>query len=121
LEDLVTLYSLSDLHIYLTVPYVLSWSLVQAMATGCIILGSATAPVQEVIDHGVDGLLGDFYDLDGLAGQAVRVLRDPGSFRALGAAARDRVLERYELGKCAGELVQLFEQVAGAQGQRAPN
>jgi glycosyltransferase involved in cell wall biosynthesis len=113
--ELATLYSLSDLHIYLTVPYVLSWSLVQAMAAGCTILSSATAPVQEVIEHGVHGLLGDFYDVEGLARQAVAVLRDPEAYRLLGQAARARVLERYEQQRCIGELIKFFEDVASAK------
>jgi glycosyltransferase involved in cell wall biosynthesis len=110
--DLVTLYSLSDLHVYLTIPYVLSWSLVQAMATGCTILGSATPPVQEVIDHGTNGLLAGFYDVDALAEEALRVLRDPAQYRPLGEAARQRVLDRYELRRCTAELVKLFEKTA---------
>jgi glycosyltransferase involved in cell wall biosynthesis len=112
--ELATLFNVSDLHIYLTVPYVLSWSLIQAMASGCTILGSATAPVEEVIDHGVHGLLADFYDVEALAQQALAVLRAPQRFEGLGAAARARVLERYELEHCIGQLTGLFEQVAGA-------
>jgi len=108
-DDLVTLYSLSDLHIYLTVPYVLSWSLLQAMATECAIVSSSTAPVTEVIDHGVHGLLADFYDVDGLTDQALAVLRDPPDFRHLGANARRRVLERYESGRCIDQLVEFFQ------------
>jgi glycosyltransferase involved in cell wall biosynthesis len=111
-NELVTMYSLSDLHIYLTVPYILSWSLVQAMATGCTILSSATPPVQEVIDHGVHGLLAGFYDVAGLAEQAIKVLRDPGQFRHLGETARARILEKYELALCTRQLVELFESVA---------
>jgi glycosyltransferase involved in cell wall biosynthesis len=107
--ELATLYNLSDLHIYLTVPYVLSWSLVMAMASGCTILGSATAPVQEVIDSGVHGLLEDFYDVNALSVQALRVLRDRAAYRPLGAAARQRVLEHYEKARCVNELVQFFE------------
>jgi glycosyltransferase involved in cell wall biosynthesis len=107
--ELPTLYSLSDLHVYLTVPYVLSWSMVQAMACGCVILGSATPPVQEFLDDGVHGLLADFYDVDGLTERALRVLRDPGQYRSLGEAARARVLERYELSLCVSQLVQFFQ------------
>jgi glycosyltransferase involved in cell wall biosynthesis len=107
-EQLPLLYSLSDLHVYLTVPYVLSWSVVQAMANECTILGSATPPVQEAIDDGVHGLLADFYDVDGLSERAVAVLRDPDKYRHLGAAARRRVLERYEKKKCINELVEYF-------------
>jgi glycosyltransferase involved in cell wall biosynthesis len=107
--DLVNLYSLSDVHFYLTVPYVLSWSMIMAMSCACTIVGSATAPVEEAIDDGVHGLLTDFYDVEGLAERAVRVLRQPQEFRHLGAAARQRVLERYEDNLCHRQLVEFFE------------
>jgi glycosyltransferase involved in cell wall biosynthesis len=110
-NELVTLYNLSDLHVYLTVPFVLSWSMVQAMAAECTILASNTAPVQEAIDHGVHGLLADFYDVDGQAKQALQVLRDPPAFRQIGANARARVMERYEKAKCVNQLVEYFESV----------
>lgn len=111
--ELATLYNLSDLHIYLTAPYVLSWSLVMAMASGCTILGSATAPVQEAIDDGVHGLLANFDDVDGLASRAIGVLRDRDAARPLGVAARQRVLERYEKRRCINELIEFFQSVAG--------
>jgi glycosyltransferase involved in cell wall biosynthesis len=110
-EELVTLYCLSDVHVYLTVPYVLSWSLMQAMASECKIVGSATAPVQEVIDHEVHGLLADFYDVDGLTANTLRILRDPQQFTHLGTSARARVLERYEKTRCIAQLVEFFESV----------
>jgi glycosyltransferase involved in cell wall biosynthesis len=112
-QELPILYSLSDLHIYLTVPYILSWSMIQAMACECTILGSATAPVQEAIEHRQQGLLADFDDVDGLTEHALAVLHDPEQFRHLGNAARARVLERYELRRCISQLVDLFERVAG--------
>lgn len=112
--DLATLYQISDLHVYLTVPYVLSWSMVQAMSAGCRIVSSATAPVLEVMDHEVHGRLADFYDVDGLADQALRILRDPAGNAHLGVNARQRVLERYEKRKCIGQLVQLFKDARGA-------
>jgi glycosyltransferase involved in cell wall biosynthesis len=108
-SDLATLYNLSDVHIYLTVPYVLSWSLMQGLASGCAVVGSATPPVQEVIEDGRHGLLADFYDADGIAERAVRLLRDQEGRRALGSAARALVLEKYERKHCAGELVKLFQ------------
>jgi glycosyltransferase involved in cell wall biosynthesis len=116
LDELVTLYSLSDLHIYLTVPFVLSWSFLQAMAAECKIVASATAPVQEVIDDEVHGLLADFSDVEMLTRKALRVLRSPGDHDGLGKAARARIIERYEKRKCIGELVTYFEEVAGRQG-----
>jgi glycosyltransferase involved in cell wall biosynthesis len=107
--ELLALYSLSDVHFYLTVPFVLSWSLMQALASECTVVGSATSPVQEVIDDGVHGLLADFYDVEGLAERALRVLRNPGEYRHLGQAARQRVLERYDRPVCHNQLVQFFQ------------
>jgi len=111
LKDLSTLYSLSDLHIYLTTPWVLSWSMMQAMANGCVVLGSATAPVEEVIRHEQNGLLADFYDVDGLAKQAIEVLRDPPRYRYLGEAARQTILDGYEKERCVEQLVAYFHEV----------
>jgi glycosyltransferase involved in cell wall biosynthesis len=112
-RELATLFNLSDLHVYLTVPYVLSWSLLMAMASGCLVLGSATAPVQEVIDDGLHGLLAPFGDVEALAGRAVRALRRPEEHAALRAAARARVLERYEVGACVERLARFYEEVRG--------
>lgn len=112
-EDLVTLFSLSDLHVYLTVKFILSWSMLQAMSAGCTILASRTPPVEEVIDHGVHGLLADFFDVDQLTSLALSVLRDPPAFAPLGLAARERVVERYEYRKCLDQLVQFFRETAG--------
>jgi len=107
--ELAALYNLSNLHFYLTVPYVLSWSLVQAMASGCPILGSATAPVQEAIDHNEQGLLADFYDVDTLTEHALSLLDHPEEAQRLGEGARQRVLERYELVRCINQLVEYFQ------------
>ncbi len=68
---LVELFALSDLHIYLTVPFVLSWSLMDALACGTTVLASNTAPVCEMVRHGHNGLLADFFDVRG-AGRAGR-------------------------------------------------
>ncbi len=121
-SELSTLFSLGDVHIYLTTPYVLSWSMVQAMSNQCTIIGSATAPVQEAIDDGMHGLLADFYDVEGLAARALKVLKDPEQYRYLGDAARARVLDRYEGRKCIGQLVEYFKEVSDRRkGQAKPS
>ncbi len=111
--DLKTLFDLSDLHVYLTAPYVLSWSLLQAMANGCVVLGSKTAPVEEVIEDNWTGLLADFYDADALAERAIAVLRSPAPYRYLGDSAAEMVRERYEKTKCVNQLVKFFGEVVG--------
>jgi glycosyltransferase involved in cell wall biosynthesis len=108
---LVDVLSLSDLHVYLTVPFVLSWSLLNALACECVVLASDTAPVREVIDDGVTGLLADFFDVDLLAARALEVLKDPSAYRRLGAAGRGLVEERYSIERTLPRLEALFASV----------
>jgi glycosyltransferase involved in cell wall biosynthesis len=117
---LADLLSVSDLHIYLTVPFVLSWSLLNALACGCTVLASDTAPVREVIAHGENGLLADFFDVDGLAAQAVQVLREPGEYRALGRAGRALVEDRYSLERTFPKLWDLFGRTLNEAGRPKP-
>ena len=110
---LAQILSRSDLHIYLTVPFVLSWSLLDAMACGCTVLASDTAPVREVIRHNHNGLLCDFFDVDALTATALEVLKDPAAYRAqLGRAACQTVEERYSTEVILPQMVQFFEAVA---------
>jgi glycosyltransferase involved in cell wall biosynthesis len=88
---------ISAVHIYLTYPFVLSWSMLEAMSSGCLVVGSATAPVMEVIEHGVNGLLVDFFDQKALADRIDEVLDHPSRLAPLRMAARRTVVERYDL------------------------
>lgn len=85
----------SAAHVYLTYPFVLSWSMLEAMSCGCLVLGSRTAPVQEVLHDGHNGLLVDFFDTAALADRLAEVLTEPEKFAALRLAARRSVLDRY--------------------------
>jgi glycosyltransferase involved in cell wall biosynthesis len=111
-DVLADVLSLSDVHIYLTVPFVLSWSLINAMSTGLTVLASDVGPVREVIDAGVHGLLEPIFDVERLAETALRVLADPAEFAPLGRAARERIQERYSLETCIPALAHYFEGVA---------
>jgi glycosyltransferase involved in cell wall biosynthesis len=102
----------TDLHIYLTVPFILSWSLVDAMSCGAVVLGSATAPVMEMIRDGQNGLLADFFDVEGLAAKAVKVLRDPAAHRPLGRAAEEKVKLMYSLEAVIPQMLKMYELVA---------
>ena len=66
--------SLSSVHVYLTYPFVLSWSLLEAMAMGCVVLGSKTKPVEEVVTDGINGYLVDFFDSSNIADQTLLIL-----------------------------------------------
>jgi glycosyltransferase involved in cell wall biosynthesis len=107
--DLAKLFSLSDLHIYLTVPFVLSWSLMNALACGTTVLASQTAPVREMIEHNKNGLLADFFDVDALADTANRVLDAPQDFKHLGQAGVEMIRERYSLDVCLPQMLKLYE------------
>ena len=110
---LVEILSLSDLHIYLSVPFVLSWSLFNALACECVVLASDVPPVTEVIRHGENGLLADFYDIDGLARQSLEVLRDPEAYRPLGQSGAALVSDRYDLDHCLAQMTAFFQRVCG--------
>jgi glycosyltransferase involved in cell wall biosynthesis len=112
--DLAQLFALSDLHIYLTVPFVLSWSLLDALACGATVLASNTPPVREVIEPCVNGLLMDFFDVDGMAEQANWVLDDPQAYRHLGKAGVELVRSRYSLHECLPRVAAMFEETVSA-------
>ena len=110
-HDLARLLSISDLHVYLTVPFVLSWSLMNALACGAVVLASNTAPVCEMILPGENGLLADFFDVDGFVRTAGEVLDDPAAYRSLGDTGARMIRDRYSLDICLPQMLELYEQV----------
>lgn len=88
---------ISRLHVYLTYPFVLSWSLLEAMSVGCTILASDTAPLREVIQHDENGRLFPFFAVDQLAAQACDLLENPAESQRLGQNARLFAQQHYDL------------------------
>jgi glycosyltransferase involved in cell wall biosynthesis len=111
-EQLADILRISDLHIYLTAPFVLSWSLLNAMASGCVVLGSDVPPVREVIRPGENGLVEPLFDVERLTETALKVLDDPAEFAPLGHAACRTIEETYSLEVCIPPLKDFFERVA---------
>ena len=109
---LARLLACTDLHIYLTVPFVLSWSMMDAMSCGAVVLGSATKPIQEMIKGDENGLLADFFDVEGLAQKAVQAIRDPAAMRPLGRAAEAMIAEQYSLEAVLPEMLKLYEEAS---------
>jgi len=92
--DYLKLLQVSSLHVYLTYPFVLSWSLLEAMSVGCRILASRTSPVEEVLSDGVEGVLFDFFEPLQLAERALAILHEPEV--GLGGLARRKVVESFD-------------------------
>ena len=93
----LSLLQISRVHVYLTYPFVLSWSLLEAMSAGCCIVASNTQPLHEAISDGVTGALVDFFDGKGMV-EKIGELLDDASMRArLGQAARDFACNHYDL------------------------
>ena len=93
----INLLQVSRVHVYLTYPFVLSWSLLEAMSVGCSIVASDTQPLHEAIKHDETGLLVDFFDPNALADSVVQLLDDEDTRVRLGKAARAFAIENYDL------------------------
>ncbi len=112
-EDYQRIIQLSRCHIYLTVPFVLSWSLLESMSMGATIVASDVAPVREAITHGQTGLLADFFQPEDLAAQVADVLATPADYAHLGQAARAHVVENYDfLTRCLPEHITQINDLA---------
>ena len=93
----LSLLQVARVHAYLTYPFVLSWSLLEAMSAGGLVIGSRTPPVEEMIRDGENGRLVDFFDVSGWSAALIEALANPGAGAALRAAARRTVVEGYDL------------------------
>jgi len=98
--DYLKLLRASRAHVYLTYPFVLSWSCLEAMACGALVIASDTAPVREVIEHDRNGLLTDFFDTAALAERVCSALAEPAAFTRHRKTAVETIRERYSLGDC---------------------
>jgi glycosyltransferase involved in cell wall biosynthesis len=107
-------YRVSAAHVYLSYPFVLSWSLLEAMSCGALVVGSATAPVQELIQHGETGLLVPFGDAEALARTLLAALQQPAASSALRQRARRTIQQHYNLPTCLQQQLALIDSVGRA-------
>lgn len=115
----IPLLQLSTVHVYLTYPFVLSWSLLEAMSVGCAIVASDTQPLREAIHHDDTGRLVDFFDSEGLVNEICTLLDDPAARTRLGANARAFAMKNYDLKTvCLPKQLQWVEEL-GAETMRS--
>lgn len=108
-RDYLSLLAVSSVHVYLTYPFVLSWSMLEAMASGAFVLGSATPPVEEVIEDGRNGWLVDFFDTAAMAKRVFEALELRNDVDDLRVAARETIVKRYALKDCLAQQRALIE------------
>lgn len=87
----------SDVHVYLTAPFVLSWSMLEAMSCGCLVVASATEPVMEIIEHEKNGFLTSFWDENEIAKSISSVLEDKENLHSVRFSARKTIIDRYNI------------------------
>ena len=95
--DYLRVLQVSACHVYMTYPFVLSWSCVEALSAGCVVVGSRTAPVEEVIEDGVNGWLVDFFDTGGWVERVCAALQERSQLDGIRREARSRAVSRYDL------------------------
>jgi len=104
------LLQVSAAHVYLTYPFVLSWSMLESMAAECVVIGSRTPPVEEVIEDGRNGYLVDFFSPVEIAERVAAVLAAPAKQTAIRKAARQTIVDRYDLAKvCLPKFLNLVD------------
>lgn len=96
-EAFLDLLKVSSAHVYLTYPLFVSWSCLEALSAGCLVIGSRTGPVTDVIEHGKNGLLVDFFNPQELSATLIDALQRPKSFNSLRKAARRQAVARFDL------------------------
>jgi glycosyltransferase involved in cell wall biosynthesis len=110
--DYLTALQVSSAHVYLTYPFVLSWSLLEALSAGCLVIGSDTPPVREVLNN-ENGLLTPFFDTEQLEERVTEALTFPRRFRSVRAQARRTILDQYDLARiCLPKMMAFIQKVS---------
>ncbi len=108
-DVMLNLFSISSAHVYLTYPFVLSWSMLEAMACEALILGSKTPPIEEVVKDKKNGLLFDFHNPKELSNLMCTVLENKKDYENIRSAARKTIIDNYEIKKCLPRQIQLVK------------
>lgn len=110
-DEYIKLLQVSSVHVYLTYPFILSWSILEAMACECCIVASDTKPVVEIIKDNYNGILTDFFDINKIVEKVEYVLKNPEKAAEIGKNARQTVLEKYELKDCLAKQMEYIKEI----------
>jgi glycosyltransferase involved in cell wall biosynthesis len=111
--DLLDLIRVGRAHVYLTYPFVLSWSMMEAMSLGAYVIASRTPPVEEMIEDGVTGRLVDFFDVEAWAEALIAAMAEPEAQAPIRAAARAHIVQTYDLKTVCLPRLMRFVETAG--------
>jgi glycosyltransferase involved in cell wall biosynthesis len=114
-ETFLKVIQVSGVHVYLTFPFVLSWSMLEAMSAECLVIASATQPVTEVVEDGVNGLLVDFFDHRAVADKVDEVFGHKDRMAAIRKKARATVEQNFELESCLAAQLKLIGDLVGGK------
>ncbi|RRH75481.1 glycosyltransferase [Falsigemmobacter faecalis] len=118
--DFLRLMQITRVHAYLTYPFVLSWSMAEAMAAGALVVASDTAPVREFVTDGVTGRLVDFFDVAGWSAALTEALANPAAALPLRRAARGHMVAHYDLRRvCLPQIVKFVEAQTAPRSPRS--
>jgi len=111
-KSLTALMQVASVQVYLTYPFVLSWSLLESLSCGVLVIGSKTGPVEEVIEDKKSGLLVDFFDFKDIANKVNKVLDEPEKFSKLTKAARNEMIKKFDLNTvCLPKNIKFIEKI----------
>lgn len=109
-SDYLQVLQASSVHVYLTRPFVLSWSMLESLSCGCLLVASDTPPVRELIEDGVNGLLVDFFSPDAICDGIEKALDNPKKMTKLRTQARETILKNYDLAKLLPEHIEWLKE-----------
>jgi len=112
-DSFIKFMQITSCHVYLTYPFVLSWSLLEAMGCGAPIVGSNTAPVEEVIKNGSNGMIVDFFSPTDIADSVTEMIKNKPLAEAFGKNARQTILDKYTLDECLNKQINLIKMLIG--------
>lgn len=115
-DEYIKLLQVSTVHTYLTYPFVLSWSLLEAMSVGCCILASKTAPVEEVIKHNYNGILTDFYDIAKMVEEIIKIFTNYDAYTDIRNNARETIKKFYNKETLVKKQIEILNNITSGIG-----